>query len=81
MLDYSLEYTMICVWCENKSAVYLSKTPIQNSRSKHIDIRHHFIRYHAQKGNIELKFIEIKLQLADILIKPLNKDNINLLNP
>lgn len=79
MLDYSLEYTKICIWCDNTSAINLSKNPIQHSRSRHIDIKHHFIRDHAQKANIELKFIETKLQLVDILTKPLIKDKFKFL--
>ena len=44
---------------------------IQHSRSKHIDIKHHFIHDHVQKGEIKLIFIDTKNQLADIFTKPL----------
>ena len=71
MLDYSLEYTKICFWCDNISAINLSKNSIQHLISKHIDVKHHFIRDHAQKGNTELKFFKTRLQLFDILTKPL----------
>ena len=44
------------------------------SRSKHIEIRHHFIRDHVQKGDIALEFIETEFQLADIFTKPLDEN-------
>ena len=72
--DYSLRYTCIPILCDNTSAINLSKNPIQHSRSKHIDIKHHFIRDHVQKGEIELIFVDTKNQLADIFTKPLVED-------
>ena len=60
------------------------RIPIQHSRSKHIDIKHNFIRDHIQKGDIELRFVNTKSQIADIFTKPLAKDRFyhirNLLN-
>ena len=44
------------------------------SRTKHIDIRHHFLRDHAQKGDITLDFVRTEDQLADIFTKPLNEN-------
>ena len=58
--------------CYNTSAINLTKNPIQHSRTKHIDIKHHFIRDHALKGEIILEFVSTKEQLADILTKPLD---------
>ena len=57
--------------CDNTSVINLTKTQIQYSRTKHIEIRHHFIRDHVNNGNCEVKFVETKLQLADIFTKPL----------
>lgn len=74
MLDYTLEYTKIHIWGNNTSVINLTKNPIQHSRSKQINIKHHFVRDHAQKGNIEFKFTEIKVQMAYILTKPLIED-------
>ena len=66
------------------SAINLAKNPIQHSRFKHIDIKHHFIRDHDQKGNIELSFLNTEDQIANIFTKPLAKDRFcymkNLLN-
>ena len=50
------------------------KNPIQYSRTKHIEIRHHFIRDHVQNKNMLLEFVSTEDQLVDIFIKPLNTD-------
>ncbi|KEH19440.1 Ty1/Copia-like polyprotein/retrotransposon, putative [Medicago truncatula] len=47
--DFSIRYTNIPVFCDNTNAINLSKNPIQHSRSKHIEIKHHFIRDHVNK--------------------------------
>ena len=47
---------------------------LQHSRTKHIEIRHHFLRDHAQKGDITLDFVRTEDQLADIFTKPLNEN-------
>ena len=60
--------------CDNTSAICLTKNPIQHSRTKQIEIRHHFIRDHVQKGDIVLESVDILNQLADIFTKPLDRD-------
>ena len=57
LLDFGLKFNKIPIKCDNTSAINLSKNPIMHSRSKHIEIRHHFIKDHVQKGNITLEFI------------------------
>ena len=70
-----MRYTKIPVLCDNTSATNLAKNPIQHSRSKHIDIKHHFIRDDIQKGDIELSFVNIEDQIADIFLKLLAEDH------
>jgi len=60
--------------CDNTSAINLTKNQIQHSGTKHIEIRHHFIRDHVSNGDHEIQFIEIEKQLADIFTKPLPKE-------
>ena len=72
--DFNLHFSLIPIKCDNTSAINLTKNPIQHSRTKHIEIKHHFIRDHAQKGDIVLEFVNTDLQLADIFTKPLNED-------
>ena len=64
----------IPIKCNNTSAINILKNPIQHSRTKHIEIRHHFIRDHVQNENIILEFIPMEDQLANIFTKPLNGD-------
>ena len=69
MKDFELHFDHIPINCDNTSAINLSKNPIQHSRTKHIEIRHHFLRDHVQKRDIELIYIHTDKQLVDIFIK------------
>ena len=62
----------IIIFCDNKSAI--AKNPIYHSRTKHIDIKHHFIREAIEEGYVELKFCRSEEQLADIFTKALPRD-------
>ncbi|WVZ71321.1 hypothetical protein U9M48_019916 [Paspalum notatum var. saurae] len=73
--DYGVELTRIPLLCDNESAVKLANNPVQHSRTKHIDIHHHFIRDHIAKGDILLQNVGTKEQLADIFTKPLDESN------
>lgn len=70
--DYGIAQTTMVVYCDNKSAIDISKNPVQHSRTKHIDIRHHFIRDLVEEKIICLEHISTENQLADILTKPLD---------
>ncbi|GJT66300.1 hypothetical protein Tco_1017780 [Tanacetum coccineum] len=59
------------MYCDNKSAIALCCNNVQHSRSKHIDIRFHFIKEHVEYGVIELYFVNTSINLADILPKAL----------
>nr|ABA98369.1 retrotransposon protein, putative, Ty1-copia subclass [Oryza sativa Japonica Group] len=52
--DYGLTFEKVPLICDNTSAVNIAKNPVQHSRTKHIDIRFHFLRDHVEKGNVEL---------------------------
>jgi len=73
ILDYGVRLSKVPLYCDNTSAINLTKNPIQHSKTKHIEIRHHFIRDHVQKGDYEIKFVKTENQLADLFIKPLAK--------
>jgi hypothetical protein len=51
----------------------MADNPVEHSRTKHIDIWHHFLRDHQQKGDIEEYHISTENQLADIFTKPLDE--------
>ncbi|GJW44896.1 hypothetical protein Tco_0073695 [Tanacetum coccineum] len=73
--DYGFIFNKIPLYCDNKSAIALSCNNVQHSRSKHIDIRHHFIREQVKNGVVELYFVETNYQLADILTKALPREH------
>jgi hypothetical protein len=58
---------------DNKSAISLIKNPVHHDRSKHIDVRFHFLRECAHDRLIEVNFIKTEGQLGDILTKALGK--------
>ncbi|GJX62604.1 retrovirus-related pol polyprotein from transposon TNT 1-94 [Tanacetum coccineum] len=71
--DYDIQYKTVPIFCNNTSAIAISNNPVLHLRTKHIDIRYHFIRYHIIKGDIKLYFIPTSYQLADIFKKPPNE--------
>ena len=73
LADYDLDYSKIPIMCDNTSAIAITHNPVQHSKTKHIDIRYHFIRDHVMKGDIEIYFIPTDDQLADIFTKPLDE--------
>ncbi|GJR42580.1 retrovirus-related pol polyprotein from transposon TNT 1-94 [Tanacetum coccineum] len=79
--DYGFAYNHIPLYCDNKSAIALCCNNIQYSRSKHIDIRHHFIREQVEKGVVELYFVRTGYQLADIFTKALPKERFEFILP
>ncbi|GJW45044.1 retrovirus-related pol polyprotein from transposon TNT 1-94 [Tanacetum coccineum] len=72
LIDYDIHYKMVPIFCDNTTAIAISNNPVLHSRTKHIDIRYHFIKDHILKGDIELHFIPIEYQLANIFTKPLD---------
>ncbi|WVZ97705.1 LOW QUALITY PROTEIN: hypothetical protein U9M48_043219 [Paspalum notatum var. saurae] len=55
-----LKLSRIPLLCDNESAIKLANNPVQHSRTKHIDFRHHFIRDHVAKGDILLRNVGTK---------------------
>jgi hypothetical protein len=73
LLDYGVVLEKVPLLCDNESVVKIANNPVQHSRTKHIDIRHHFLRDHVAKGDIILEGVRSEDQLADIFTKPLDK--------
>ncbi|XP_047166641.1 secreted RxLR effector protein 161-like [Vigna umbellata] len=72
--DFDIFLDKIPLKCDNTSAINLTKNPIMHSRTKHIEIRHHFLRDHIQKGDCQIEYVNTLHQLADIFTKALPKD-------
>ena len=71
--DYGFFFDKVPIYCDSKSAIAITCNPVQHSKTKHIDVRYHFIKDNVEKGNIELYFVHTDLQLADLFTKPLDE--------
>ena len=72
LADYGIVLDSFSVFCDNTSAINISKNPLQHSRTKHIDICHHFIKDLVESSVLILEFAETEKQLVDIFTKALN---------
>ncbi|GJX49581.1 hypothetical protein Tco_0276426 [Tanacetum coccineum] len=79
LADYDIVLDDIPAFYDNKGAIDLCKNPILHSRTKHIEIRHHFLRDNVQNGNISIEKVSSEDNIADILTKPLKQEPFNLL--
>ncbi|WVZ64767.1 hypothetical protein U9M48_014241 [Paspalum notatum var. saurae] len=70
--DYGLTYGRIPILCDSSSAISVAKNPVLDSRTKHIDVRYHFLRDNYEKGMIDIVKVASENQVADILTKPLD---------
>ncbi|WVZ54212.1 hypothetical protein U9M48_005048 [Paspalum notatum var. saurae] len=69
--DFSLRFGKISLLVESTSAISVAKNPVLHSKTKHIDVRFHFLRDHYEKGDIDLIHVVSENQLAHIFTKPL----------
>ncbi|GJY05687.1 hypothetical protein Tco_0371627 [Tanacetum coccineum] len=79
LTGYGLGLNKIPLYCDNKSAIALCCNNVQHSRSKHIDIKHHFIKEQLKNGVVELYFVRTEYQLAYIFTKPLARERLEFL--
>lgn len=63
----------IQIFVDNQSAIRLANNPEFHKRTKHIDVRFHFVRDVCDKGDVNILYIQSKEQLADLFTKPLAK--------
>jgi hypothetical protein len=71
--DYGYKLSKVPLLCDNESAICMADNPVEHSRTKHIDIRYHFLRVHQKGGDIEIAYVSTKEQLANIFTKPLDE--------
>ena len=67
------------IFCDNQSAIKLAHNPIHHSRTKHFDLKTHFIRDLVEKGLIKLRYCPTQEQVADIFTKSVAKSQFVLL--
>jgi reverse transcriptase-like protein len=75
--DLNLTYRHVPLLCDSTSAISVAKNPVLHSKTKHIEVRFHFLRDHVEKGDIELSYVPTHDQLADIFTKPLDQSTFN----
>ncbi|GJS69018.1 retrovirus-related pol polyprotein from transposon TNT 1-94 [Tanacetum coccineum] len=75
LIDYDVRLDDVPIMCDNKGAIDLSKNLVQHSRTKHIEIRHHFLHDNVQKGHISIEKVPSTDNIADILTKPLKRES------
>nr|GEU67130.1 retrovirus-related Pol polyprotein from transposon TNT 1-94 [Tanacetum cinerariifolium] len=73
LTDYGFFYDKVPIYYDSKSAIAISCNPVHHTRTKHIDVRYHFIKDNGVKGTIELNFVGTEYQLADLFTKSLRE--------
>jgi hypothetical protein len=71
--DFGIKFKKVPLLCDNESGIKLTNNLVQHARTKHIDIHHHFIGDHQQKGDICIESVGTDDQLADIFTKLLDE--------
>ena len=79
LLDYGINFMRTPLYIDNLAASYIIKNSVHHSRTKHIEIRHHFIRDCYEKNLIDVRSIRTEMNLADIFTKPLDVARFNFL--
>jgi hypothetical protein len=72
MRDFGVRFERVPLMCDNTSVISVAKNTVFNKKMRHIDRRHHFLRDHVENGDIEMRYINIKRQLADVFTKPID---------
>ena len=74
LLDFGVQQDQATTIMEdNQGAIFIAKNPVTHARSKHIDVRYHYIREALRDGTIDLQYCPTQEMTADILTKPLHK--------
>ena len=79
MRDYGLRFLNTPINVDNTAAISITKNPVQHSKTKHIDIRYHFIRDCYEKKLIDILKIHTDFQKADLFTKAFNQSRFNYL--
>jgi hypothetical protein len=72
MRDFGVRFERVPLMCDNTSVISVAKNLVFHKNMRHVDRRHHFLRDHVEKGDIEMRYIDTEKQLADIFTKPLD---------
>jgi hypothetical protein len=70
--DFEVIFERVPLMCDNTCAISVAKNPVFCKKMRHVEKRHHFLRDHVEKGDIEMRYVDTERQLADIFTKPLD---------
>ena len=79
LLDYGLNFLNTAIFCDNDTTNQIVKNPMQHSKTKHIDIKIHFIRDCYERGLIHLAQVHTDNNVADLFTKPFGKTRFDVL--
>ena len=71
LFELGFDLSSLPLMGDNQGSIFLASNPIQEKRTKHIDIKYHFIREHVQSGKVDLYYVPTADNIADILTKNL----------
>ena len=74
---FYLQLDTTCIYCDNQSCIKLSENPLFHDKSKHIEIKYHYIRDMVQRGAVKLQYVVTEEQIANVLTKPLSRVNLS----
>jgi hypothetical protein len=75
LTDIQVEYDEpIPIYCDDTSAIDISKNSVMQSKTKHISIKYHFLREQVLDKNIRVEYVRKKEQVANIFTKPLPRE-------
>jgi hypothetical protein len=72
MRDFGVRFERVPLMCDNTSAISIAKNPVFHKKMRHVERRHHFLRDHVEKEDIEMTYIDTERQLIDIFTKLLD---------
>jgi hypothetical protein len=75
MRDFGVIFERVSLMCDNTSAILVAKNLVFHKKMRHVERRHHFMRDHVEKGDIEMRYIDTERLLADIFTKPLDSSS------
>ena len=75
-VDETCQYETVMIYGDNQGAIALTKNPINHQRSKHIDVRYHFIRTEVCSGRVVIEFCPTIEMVADLVTKPVTKSRL-----
>ena len=63
----------VCIYVDNQGTIALANNPVHHKRSKHIDVKYHYVRLEIQSGAVSLTYVPTDKNVADVFTKPVNR--------